>query len=91
MRLGFKFVLVFLQDLRSSQTHKADLQASADELRQKLAKEAGLCRDLTSDLNRTQAELGQLTTFLQNKERELTHTTDKLLQVSTVESGCSSS
>ena len=45
------------QDLRSSESHKEDLLTSAEELRQKLAKEAELCRDLTSDLTVTKAEL----------------------------------
>ena len=47
----------FAQQLRSSRAHKADLEASSDALKQQLAQEAQRCRDLTSDLTRTQAEL----------------------------------
>lgn len=46
-----------MQQLKSSHDHKADLEASSDNLRQRLAREVGRCRDLTSDLNRTRAEL----------------------------------
>jgi peptidoglycan hydrolase CwlO-like protein len=57
--------------LQVSQSHEADLQASVDELQLKLDKEVGLCRDLTSDLNRANAELAGAQEELEERQEEL--------------------
>ncbi len=41
----------------SSRAKKADVEGSVEELSQQLAREAGRCRDLTSDLHRAKSEL----------------------------------
>ena len=64
------FCAHMLQDLQQSQSREVELQASADEFQRKLAKEVGLCRDLTSDLNRMKAELAGVQGDLEERAEE---------------------
>ena len=74
-------MLACLQDLQQSQSREAELQASADEFQCKLAREAGLCRDLTSDLNRTKAELAGAQGELEERAEESEALTQQVQQL----------